>query len=246
AAAASPRAAEPAPARRVLPARLVRAVWRAAAAAAAPKAAAAPAPAVPAAPPAKPAPQPKAPPPAAPAEATADPLATDALSAFQWGVQLGRERCGFSGLPVVMVFVDETFDRAALAACLADPVLAGPMAEFVGVLVDPADEASQKRRLRRSTELQVIVRGANGRFCGGLGAGFTCADLARLLTRVQRETLIRPVPSPAFARLLESPDLLSDLLARGERARAEKLVTFLKEFAGPDSAAALAAEGRLR
>ena len=167
------------------------------------------------------------------------------LARFQWGIDVGKERAGFSGLPMIQVFVDENIDEAALDACLESPEVAALMPGFTGILISPEDEDTSPRRLRRKGEDQVVVRRLNGKILGILPPGFTCAEFLDLLERSLRSMIIKPKKSPIYRRLLESPDAIDRVIERGEPERARKYVDFLMELEGRDHPAAVAAEARL-
>jgi hypothetical protein len=167
------------------------------------------------------------------------------LKRFQYGYDLGRERAGFSGLPMVQIFVDETVDQAALDACLESPEVQALMPSFTGIFINSEDEDSSPRRLRRKGEHQVIVRAVNGKILGILPGGYTCAELLEMLERIPRSMIIQPMKSPIYQRLLESPDPIDQLIAEDKAERARKYVDVLAELEGKDHPAVIAAEARL-
>jgi hypothetical protein len=176
----------------------------------------------------------------------ADPPAEDEkLNRFQFGIDLGRERAAFSGLPMVEIFVDETVDKASLDACLESPEIKALITNFTGVLVSSDDEAAHPRRLRRKERHGAFVRGVNGRYLGILPPGYTCEDRHAMLERSLRNMIMKPRKSPIYAALLASPDVIDRLIEEGKRDRARMYVDFLKEFEGKDHPAAIAAEARL-
>ena len=175
-----------------------------------------------------------------------DPPAEDAkLKRFQYGYGLGKERAGFSGLPMIEIFVDERVDKAALDACLESAEIKALMPSYTGILISPEDEDASPRRLRRKDQHQAIVRGLNGKLLGVLPAGYGCADLHELLERILAHMIIKPKKSPIYRRLLESADPIDRLIERDKRERARKFVDFLKELEGKDHPAVIAAEERL-
>jgi len=162
---------------------------------------------------------------------------------FRVGSQLGEERAGFSGRPMVMVFTS-AIDSAAISACLLSPDVEALMGDFTGVLVEEAAEPDVESVLRARDDFQVVVRALNGSLLGGLRRGFTCADLAALLENVRKGiTFIEK--SPIYARLLESTEPIDVLKTEGKVAEAARYVELLKEFEGEGSAVAQAAEGAL-
>ncbi len=176
---------------------------------------------------------------------TRTPGEDEKLKRFQWGIDLGKERAGFSGLPRGQIFVDESVDKTALDACLESPAIKALLPSFTGIFISAEEEDSSPRRLRRSGEHQVIVRRVNGKILGILPPGFTCGELQEMLERCLRHMIIKPKKSPIYRRLLESPDPLDRVIERGEADRARKFVDFLKELEGKDHPAAVAAEARL-
>jgi hypothetical protein len=117
---------------------------------------------------------------------------------------------------------------------------------FTGILVDEIAEPDVEAVFRGRDGLGIVVRALNGGVLGGLRAGFTCADLVELLRSIRANATGEAEKSPIYAGLLESTAPIDALLLNGERARAEKLVGFLKEFEGAQSAAAKNAEARLK
>jgi hypothetical protein len=165
---------------------------------------------------------------------------------FKVGSTLGEERAGFSGRPKVQVFASAgSPDWPAISTCLQSAELEAEMGSFVGVLVDAGLEPQVEAAERQRDGLQVVVRSLGGGFLGGLRAGFTCAELVNLLRVIRANSNPEVEKSPAYASLLDSPDLVDYLEAQGKGGDAAKFVDFLKEFEGASSPAAVAAESRL-
>ena len=183
------------------------------------------------------------PPPADPPQAPPD--EEEKLKRFQYGIDLGRERAAFSGLPLLEIFVDETVDNSALDACLESPEIKALAAGFTGVLISPEEEASRPSRLRRKERHGAFVRAVSGRYLGILPPGYTCEDLRDLLERSLRNMFMKPRKSPIYAALLASPDAVDRLVEVKGLEDARKYVDFLAEFEGKDHPAVIAAEARL-
>jgi hypothetical protein len=164
---------------------------------------------------------------------------------FLVGSTLGEERAGFSGRAMVQVFTrPDAPDWPSIAACLQSAEVEQEMFFFVGVLVDERQEPEVEANLR-ARGLKVIIRGLNGGYLGGLFQGFSSRDLSGLLMSVRLSAVIQPKRSPIYARLLETPEPIDELIFRGELDRAVKFVDFLRVFEGADHPAVLAAEARL-
>ena len=153
---------------------------------------------------------------------------------------------GFSGLPKLMVFASPNDPGwTALQVCLVDPVLEAELSAFTPVLVDERVDFLTEATLRQRDGLRVVVRGLNGKFLGGLPVGFRCDELLALLQSIRADTTMAPDKSPIYSVLLRTPEPIDSLLNQGERATAEKVVDFLREFEGAGSPAVAAAESRL-
>ncbi|MBI4257905.1 MAG: hypothetical protein HY619_03025 [Thaumarchaeota archaeon] len=167
---------------------------------------------------------------------------------FKLGAKLGEERAGFSGLPKIQVFANSSDPNwPAVQACLQEAAIEAELiGSFTAVLVDTSDPQEAQVELgARELGYQVILTALNGKFLGGLAAGFACRDLLALLRTIKAETVIRPEKSPIYARLLETAQPIDWLIQNSERAKADRFVDFLKEFEGVDSPAVRAAEASL-
>jgi hypothetical protein len=165
---------------------------------------------------------------------------------FRAGAQLGEDRAGFSGRHKVMVFANPDLPGwAELEACLRNAAVEAELGVFTPVLVDERSDLETEAGLRARHGLGLVARSLSGKLLGVLPRGFSCADLVALLRHFQVENPVPPEKSPLYARLLESPQPIDDLIQRGERARAEKVVEMLREFEGAASLAVAAAEARL-
>jgi hypothetical protein len=165
---------------------------------------------------------------------------------FKVGSAAGMERAGFSGRPMVEVFTtadDPTWP--AISQCLQSAELDAEMDSFVGVLVDARSEPAVESRFRGKHRLQLIVRGLNGAFLGGLKTGFQCADLIALLKSIRASMNREIEKSPIYTSLMLSPDAVDYFKSRGETPKAARFVELLKEFEGESSPAVEAAEARL-
>jgi hypothetical protein len=164
---------------------------------------------------------------------------------FRLGAELGAERAGFSGLPLLYVFADPADPGwTGLAACLSSAWVEAELGSFTPVLIDERTDGATEATLRRRG-LQVIARGLNGKLLGGLPHGASCEELILLLGAIRSSMIQSPEPSPIYAVLRRTPEPIEELLRRGERARAERLVDFLAEFEGEESPAVAAARERL-
>ncbi len=167
------------------------------------------------------------------------------LERFQHGYDPGRERAGFSGLPMIQIFVDERVDTAALDACLESPDIKALMPSFTGVLISSEEEDARPQRLRRRERHGVFVRDLSGKYLGILPPAYTCDELRGILERVVANRIRKPRPSPIYAALLESPAAIDRLLGEGRPDTARKYVDFLAELEGKEHPAVIAAEARL-
>jgi hypothetical protein len=164
---------------------------------------------------------------------------------FRVGSQLGEERAGFSGRPMVMVFASaSSAEWLTISSCLESADIKAFMDHFTGILVEEAVEPEVEAVARTRDKLRVVVRGLNGAFLGGLPEGFACADLVALLEAIKK-TVPFVEKSPIYARLLESTEPLAALKQEGNGDEAQKYVDLLKEFEGAASAAVEAAEAEL-
>ena len=144
---------------------------------------------------------------------------------FKVGSALGEERAGFSGRPKVQVFATaDSPDWPATSACLQSGEVEAEMGSFVGVLVDAGLEPQVEAAQRQRDGLQVVVRSLGGGYLGGLRAGFTCADFVNLLRIIRSNSNPEVEKSPAYATLLDSPDLVDYLEAQGKPGDAAKFV----------------------
>ncbi len=165
---------------------------------------------------------------------------------FRAGSALGEERAGFSGRMMVQVFTTaESKDWPTISACLQAAAVEAELGFFTGILVDEVAEPTVEATLRERDGLRVVVRALNGAFLGGLPAGFTCQDFMDLLKRIRAASISAPEPSPIYSNLLESAAAIDDLIAKGERTRAEGFVAFLEELEGSTSPAVQAAKASL-
>ena len=182
---------------------------------------------------------------ALPAKTIAKAQALADVGSFRVGHELGLERAGFSGRPMVIVFASaDSPDWPAIQACLQSSEVAAEIASgFTGVIVDETAEPKVEPSLRES--FRVIVRGLHGAMLGGLKAGFACADLSALLKQVSATANSPPEMSPIYARLLESSGAVDALNESGASVGAAKYVEFLRELEGAESPAVKAAEARL-
>jgi len=167
------------------------------------------------------------------------------LERFQYGYDLGRERAGFSGLPMIQIFVDERVDAAALDACLESPEIKALMPSFTGVLITSEEEDARLQRLRRRERHGAFVRDLSGKYLGILPPEYTCDELRGMLERVLAHRIRKPRRSPIYAALLESPEAIDRLLGEGKPDSARKYIDFLAELEGRDHPAVIAAEARL-
>ena len=165
---------------------------------------------------------------------------------FKVGSTVGMERAGFSGRVMVQVFTTaDDPNWPAISACLQSAEVEAEMGAFVGVLVDARAEPEVESAFRRKHGLQLIVRGLNGAFLGGLKTGFKCPDLVGLLKSI-RVGLNREIEkSPIYTSLMLSPDAIDYFKTRSQTAKAARFVELLKEFEGESSPAVQAAEARL-
>jgi hypothetical protein len=176
----------------------------------------------------------------------AAPQALADVGRLRVGSALGEERAGFSGRPKVLVFTSATDPQwSAIQACLLSLSAEAELSSFTPVLVDETLDADEERVLRERDGLRVVVRGLNGKFWGGLPAGFRCEELLALLHSIRTEMIQLPEKSPIYARLLESTEPIDWLIQEGQLARAQKFVEFLAEFEGTGSPACTAAQARL-
>src|SRR5258705_9704065 len=165
---------------------------------------------------------------------------------FKVGSALGEERAGFSGRPKVQVFVTANDPNwPTISACLQSPDVEAEMGSFVGVLVDTQAESDVETAYRQRHALQVVVRGLDGAFLGGLPSGFTCADLIGLLRTVRASRPGESEKSPVYASLLESSGAIDYMVQNGERVQASHFVDLLRDFEGSKSQAVKAAEAAL-
>jgi hypothetical protein len=165
---------------------------------------------------------------------------------FRVGSQLGEERAGFSGRPMLMVFTSASSrDWQSIFSCLQSPDVEAFMDHFTGVLVDEGLDPDTEAVARTRDKLGVVVRGLNGAFLGGLPQGFTCAELIALLDAMKK-TVPFVEKSPIYARLLESAEPVALLKQEGRDAEAQRYVELLKDFEGTESDAVRAAEAELR
>jgi hypothetical protein len=165
---------------------------------------------------------------------------------FKVGSALGMERAGFSGRPMVQVFTTaDDPNWPAISACLQSAEVEAEMGAFVGVLVDARAEPEVESAFRRKHGLQLIVRGLNGAFLGGLKTGFQCPDLVGLLKTIRAGLNPEIEKSPIYTSLMLSPDAIDYYKAQSQNAKAARFVELLKEFEGEGSAAVQAAEARL-
>jgi hypothetical protein len=169
---------------------------------------------------------------------------------FRAGAELGRQRAEFSGRAQVLVFADpDAPGWTELEACLRDAAVEAELGAFTPVLVDARTaagaDAEVEGGLRARFGLGVVARSLSGKLLGALPVGFRCGELVAFLRQVAAENPIPAEKSPIYARLLESPEPIVDLVARGERERASKYVDFLREFEGPSSSAVIAARAGL-
>lgn len=164
---------------------------------------------------------------------------------FRVGSQLGEERAGFSGRPMVFVFTSAASPEwATISSCLQGADVEAFMDQFTGVLVDEALELDTEAVPRTRDKLRVVVRGLNGAFLGGLSEGFRCADLVALLDAIKK-TVPFVEKSPIYARLLESAEPVAVLKVEGKGAEAQRYVELLREFEGAGSPAVQAADAEL-
>ena len=173
------------------------------------------------------------------------PLEDEKLERFQHGYDLGRERAGFSGLPMIQILVDERVDTFALDACLESPEIKALMPGFTGVLIASEEEDARAQRLRRRERHGVFVRDLSGKYLGILPPEYTCDELRAMLERVLAHRIKNPRRSPIYAALLESPAAIDRLLGEGKPDSARKYIDFLAELEGKDHPAVIAAEARL-
>jgi hypothetical protein len=169
---------------------------------------------------------------------------------FRAGAQLGRDRAEFSARAQLLVFADpDAPGWAELEACLRDAAVEAELGAFTPVLVDAraaaGADAEAEGGLRARWGLGVVARSLSGKLLGALPLGFRCGELLGFLRQVAAENPVPAEKSPIYARLLESPEPIVDLVARGERERASKYVDFLREFEGPSSPAVIAAQAGL-
>jgi hypothetical protein len=165
---------------------------------------------------------------------------------FRVGAELGQERAGFSGLPLLYVFANpDDPNWGNVQACLQDFAIVEELASFTPILVDARTDTETEIALRERG-FQMVVRRLSGKVMGMLPVGFECAELLELLQLIPSQMIVTPQKSPIYARLLESPDVIDAMLQQGERNQAEKFVGFLREFEGEASPAVQAAEARLR
>jgi hypothetical protein len=166
---------------------------------------------------------------------------------FRAGSALGERRAGFSGRPKVQVFADRSArDWPGLEACLKSPEVGALLDRFTPVLADASDpaEAGAEADLR-AAGFQVVVRGLDGGFLGGLGAGHDCAALVGLLAAVRDGLPAEPKESPMCTLLRERPEVVDEMLRQGNRAEAEECLELLRELDGEGSGVVAAVEARL-
>jgi hypothetical protein len=167
---------------------------------------------------------------------------------FKVGSALGEERGGFSGRPKLQVFVTaDSPEWPSLSACLQSAEVEAEMVAFTGVLIDAAAEPGVESFHRQRDGFQVLVRGMNGAFWGGLKSGFACSDLVDLLKEVrfllaQTGEIER---SPIYASLMDSPAAVDFLVKNGQESKAARFVELLREFEGANSPSVAAAEAML-
>jgi hypothetical protein len=165
---------------------------------------------------------------------------------FRVGAALGEERAGFSGLPKLQVFASADDPAwSTIQACLTSAAVEAELSFFTPVLIDERLEPEVEQVLHERDGLRVVVRGLNGKFLGGLPAGFRCDELVEILRSIRANTIMAPDKSPIYSLLLQTAEPIDSLLNEGQRAAAEKFVGFLSEFEGASSPAVLAAEARL-
>jgi hypothetical protein len=165
---------------------------------------------------------------------------------FKVGSAVGMERAGFSGRAMVQVFTTaDDPNWPTISSCLQNTEVEAEMASFVGVLVDARAEPSVESRFRGKHGLQLILRGVNGAFLGGLKTGFQCGDLIALLRAIRASMNPEIEKSPIYTSLMLSPDAIDYFKSRGQTAKAAKFVELLKEFEGDSSPAVQAAQARL-
>jgi hypothetical protein len=168
------------------------------------------------------------------------------VGSFKAGSELGMERAGFSGRAMVQVFTQAgSPEWTAISQCLGSAEIEEEMHFFTGVLVDEKGEPGVESVFRERDGLNVVVRGLNGAFLGGLRTGFTCEELLILLRSVRRRTIAHRDLSPIYANLLESAAPITDMVQKGEGDRAARYVDLLKEFEGASSPAVRSAEAAL-
>jgi hypothetical protein len=165
---------------------------------------------------------------------------------FRLGSRLGEDRAGFFGRPKFQVFAD-TSDRAlpALEACLKSPEVEAVLGKFTPVLIDASgpEESGAEAELR-SAGFQVVLRGLDGGFLGGLEAGRSCGELVDLLAAAGA-SLPQPQESPICTLLRQHPEAIDDVVRLGGRAEAVKYVELLKEVEGESSDTVAAIQARL-
>ncbi len=165
---------------------------------------------------------------------------------FKVGSAVGEERAGFSGRSKVQIFTSSGDPNLpAISACLQSAEVEAEMEFFVGVLVDGAQEPQVEAMHREHNGLQVIVRGLNGAFLGGLPSGSTCQDLVKLLQGIRASSTREIIKSPIYNSLLLSAEAVDSLNQSGQAERAARFVNLLKEFEGAESPAVTAAESRV-
>lgn len=169
------------------------------------------------------------------------------IGKFRVGAELGRQRAGFCGNPMLQIFThagDPNF--AAVQACLLSAAVTDELDLFTPILVDEDVDTDCEKRIRDRDGLGVVVRGLNGKFLGGLPHGFACQDLTDLLQSIRRHMIRKPEKSPVYARLLDAPaETIDWLKQKGSHDKAARCVEFLGEFEGAAHPATTAAAARL-
>jgi hypothetical protein len=165
---------------------------------------------------------------------------------FRVGAELGEERAAFSGRPKLLVFASpEDGGWADLASCLTDPALSEDLSYFTPILVDERADLETERRLREENGLRVVARAKNGKYLGGLTAGFGCGELADLIAGIRANARLSLDRSPLYSVLVRDPSAIDAIAAESGIEAANRFADLLGELEGAGSPVVQEIEARL-
>ena len=166
------------------------------------------------------------------------------IGKFKVGYDLGQERTGFCGRPLLLVFTSTDDPQLPIiGSYLTDPAVDALMGFFTGIIIDEKAEPTVEKNLRTRNDLKVIIRNLNGGYLGGLSSKFTLDNMVNLLTAVGKDC--RPQISPIYSALLEDLNVLNTFIANNQKDKAVRFVGLLEEFEGSSSPVVVAAKAKL-